>query len=106
MIISVLNLSGLASYLSKRGWNASIVDATKFVLDKKGRPSPWQEFMTLQKGGCTIELAGAMFAKAALEFWMPDTFANSAQALYERGPVLGDAPKKSVVFEEEYKAWD
>lgn len=84
-LISILNVSGLARWLIKRGWEVAIVDIHDSAPNHNEfefRPflKAFRNYGDYKKGA---EIPLDAFSIAAVEFWMPESIENSLSKVIE-----------------------
>ena len=84
-LISILNISGLARWLIKRGWEVEIVDIHDSAANHnefKFRPvlRVSKNYRDYKK---SAEIPLDAFSIAAVEFWMPESIENSLNKVIE-----------------------
>lgn len=103
LVISLLNISGVARWLEKRGWE------TKIVLPPDKVPNvdefPHVPVLEVRKGKKGTEIVLDILAIAAMEFWMPESLEGAIVTAREEG--VPDGSFYTVNFPNVGKyAWD
>jgi len=69
-VISLLNISGLARWLEKRGWKAKVLEPTSRTPDND--EFPYVGALQVGRKGVSVEFGVDSLMVAAMEFWMPE----------------------------------
>ena len=102
-ILSWLNISGLARWLEKRGWETKIVSLPDNVSN--GDQLPYIPILQVWKGKKGTEIGLDVLAMAAMEFWMPESLERMIAAILNEG--IPDGSFYTVNFPNVGKhAWD
>jgi hypothetical protein len=106
LVISLLNISGLARWLEKRGWRTESVSLPDKIPD--GDEFPHVPVLQLWKGKKRTEIGLNILAVAAMEFWMPESLETVIVTILDEGiPGIPDAGFYTVNFPNVGKcAWD
>ena len=94
LVISYLNISGLARWLEKRGWRVEVVPPSDQLPD----PSdfPYLGAMQVWKGPVGVEIGLDLLMVAAGEFHMPESIEISIEATLKAALANSDLRRESV----------
>ncbi len=88
MVLSTINVHGLARWLRKRGWNITVLDLDKQTFEEESLHLP---VMRVHRKEWSFEVGWTLILTAAAELWMPESF----ELLF--GTMFGGLPGKNAV---------
>jgi hypothetical protein len=83
-VLSLLNISGLARWLERRGWKAKVLQQSGQLPDDHGAPSV--PMLRMQKENLAVEVGLDALTVAAMEFWMPESIEEEVLILMRTVP--------------------
>ena len=107
-VISLLNISGLARWLEKRGWRTEVFDPHQETSSE----DELLNFTALRVGkkGLSVGIGLTELTIASLEFWMPESIEDSVETIMRSVPPnssSGHGPYSQIVFPNTGRyAWD
>jgi len=85
LLISTVNVGGLARWLRKRGWDIEVLDPGEQELEDETLHFP---VMRIGRGAISFEVGLNLFLQAAAELWMPESFEQALNATFKAVPHL------------------
>jgi hypothetical protein len=83
-VLSLLNISGLARWLERRGWKAKVLQQPDQLPDDHGAPSV--PMLRMQRGNLAVDVGLDTLTVAAMEFWMPESIEEEVLTLMRTLP--------------------
>jgi len=105
IVISMLNVSGLARWLAKRGWKAEVLVPGEIRREAAFLHVP---VLSVSSGRISVQLGLVNLIIAATEFWMPESIEETIKAIaVDPGTVSIDDRYSHFVFPNDGRyAWD
>ena len=84
VVMSMLNVSGLAHWLEKRGWTVTMLQVPDQLPDN--HDPPVVPVFRMFKGDLEVEIDLSILMVAAAEFWMPESVEELASTIMQEVP--------------------